>query len=196
MRQILVILLIFVLIPAYSLAEINIPLQKELVEMGIEDQKVRRWITKPGFEVNNLQKELIEKMVKTDEKNTARLKAIIKEYSWPTKDLVGIEGMSAFFLIIQHSPNEEFKERALPVLKKSYLNGDGITGQQVALLTDRLLIHQGKKQFYGTQVEIVDSEVILKPIKDKANVDKRRKEMGMLSLSEYVETVKKVYGVK
>lgn len=195
MRQIPIILLTLLLIPAYSLAEINIPLQKELFEIKIEDQKVRKWTMEPGFNTNNPPKELVAEMVKVDEKNTARLKAIIKEHSWPTKDLVGVEGMAAIFLIIQHSSDHAFQEQLLPSLKKSYLNGDGITGQQVALLTDRVLIHQGKKQRYGTQVDIIDSGVVFKPIKDKTNVDKRRKEMGMPSLVVYTKIIEELYNV-
>ncbi|MDP5211275.1 DUF6624 domain-containing protein [Microbulbifer sp. 2205BS26-8] len=196
MFQELSILCFFILLSTFSFAETNITLKKELLEMAVEDQRVRKLLIKSGCDNNNFQKKLLEKINKVDKKNTARLKSILKEYSWPTKDSVGAEGMSAIFLIIQHSPDYVFKERALYALKKLYLNGDGITGQEIALLTDRLLIHQGKKQIFGTQADIIDSRVVLKPIQDKANVDKRRKEMGMLSLSEYVKIVEKLYGVK
>ena len=165
-------LTILLFIPFVTLAEINSVLQKELIEMEIKDQKIRNQI------------------------NTVRLKAIIKKHSWLTKDLVGTEGVNAAFLIIQHSPDITFKEQMLPHLKKSYLNGEGVTGQQVALLTDRVLIAQGKKQIYGTQADVSEGQVLFSPIEDEVNVDKRREEMKMPPLDFYLKIMEKMYGIK
>jgi len=187
-------LLILFFIPLSVLAEVNSILQSELIEMGIQDQKIRNEVGEAGW--HNAPKELLEKLQKIDESNTDKLKFIIKGYSWVTRDLVGVEGVEAAFLIIQHSEDLEFKEQMLPFLKESYLNDEGVDGQQVALLTDRILITQGKKQIYGTQVDLSGGQIIVQPIKDIANVDKRRAEMKMPSLDQYLKLLGDVYGIK
>ncbi|WP_165742103.1 DUF6624 domain-containing protein [Pseudoalteromonas sp. Z1A6] len=187
-------LFLLLLIPFYSFAEINLPLQKELIEMEIEDQHIRNKIGKAGWQ--NPPKALLEQMMKIDESNTGKLKAIIKKHHWVTKDLVGVKGVGAAFLVIQHSPDVAFKVKMLPYLKQSYLNGEGVSGQQVALLTDRVLIAQGKKQIYGTQADVSEGKVVFSPIEDETNVDKLREEMKMPSLDFYLKIMEKMYGIK
>ncbi|WP_024595308.1 MULTISPECIES: DUF6624 domain-containing protein [unclassified Pseudoalteromonas] len=182
------------IIPFYSFAEINLPLQKELIEMEIEDQHIRNEIGEAGWQ--NPPKALLEQMMKIDESNTGKLKAIIKKHHWVTRDLVGVKGVGAAFLVIQHSPDVAFKVKMLPYLKQSYLNGEGVSGQQVALLTDRVLIAQGKKQIYGTQADVSEVKVVFSPIEDETNVDMRRKEMNMPSLDFYLKIMEKMYGIK
>lgn len=187
-------LFLLLIIPFYSFAEINLPLQKELIEMEIEDQHIRNKIGEAGWQ--NPPKALLEQMMKIDESNTGKLKAIIKKHHWVTRDLVGVKGVGAAFLVIQHSPDVAFKVKMLPYLKQSYLNGEGISGQQVALLTDRALIAQGKKQIYGTQADVSEGKVVFSPIEDETNVDKRREEMNMPSLDFYLKIMEKMYGIK
>lgn len=187
-------LLVLLLIPFFSLAGINQTLKNELIQMEVEDQRIREDIEKVGWE--NPPKELLDKLNKIDKTNTERLKAIIKEYSWVTKDLVGVEGVGAAFLIVQHSPDIEFKTRMLPYLKQSYLNNEGVTGEQLALLTDRVLVSQGKKQIYGTQANQVNGSIVIKPIEDEANVDKLREEMKMPPLEMYIKILEEAYGIK
>ncbi|WP_242401480.1 DUF6624 domain-containing protein, partial [Pseudoalteromonas sp. BSi20495] len=187
-------LFLLLIIPFYSFAEINLPLQKELIEMEIEDQHIRNKIGEAGWQ--NPPKALLEQMMKIDESNTGKLKAIIKKHHWVTRDLVGVKGVGAAFLVIQHSPDVAFKVKMLPYLKQSYLNGEGVSGQQVALLTDRALIAQGKKQIYGTQADVSEGKVVFSPIEDETNVDKRREEMNMPSLDFYLKIMEKMYGIK
>lgn len=187
-------LFLLLIIPFYSFAEINPPLQKELIEMEIEDQHIRNKIGEAGWQ--NPPKALLEQMMKIDESNTGKLKAIIKKHHWVTRDLVGVKGVGAAFLVIQHSPDVAFKVKMLPYLKQSYLNGEGVSGQQVALLTDRALIAQGKKQIYGTQADVSEGKVVFSPIEDETNVDKRREEMNMPSLDFYLKIMEKMYGIK
>lgn len=187
-------LILLLFIPFFTLADINSKLKKELIEMEIQDQEIRNKIGKVGWQSPS--QELLEELKKIDEINTAKLKDIIKKHSWVTKDLVGVEGVSAAFLIIQHSPDVAFKAEMLPYIEKSYFNDEGITGQQVALLTDRVLIAQGKKQIYGTQADLTDGKVVFSPIEDEANVDKRRANMKMPPLDFYLKLMEEMYGIK
>jgi Family of unknown function (DUF6624) len=57
-------------------------------------------------------------------------------------------------------------------------------------MTDRLLIlREKKKQLYGTQLVSKDGKLAPEPIEDEANVDKRRKELGMPPLANYLKMV-------
>jgi hypothetical protein len=63
--------------------------------------------------------------------------------------------------------------------------GEGVkkgeaTGRQLAYLTDRLLVADKRKQLYGTQLVVVARKFEPAPIDDEANVDRRRKEVGLL----------------
>ena len=61
-------------------------------------------------------------------------------------------------------------------------------GQWVALMTDRLLVQkEKKKQLYGTQLIAKDGKLVPQPIEDEANVDRRRKELGMPPLADYLK---------
>ena len=190
----LVVAMLLAILPFFTLADINSQLTKELIEMKIQDQKIRNEVGKAGWQ--NPPRELLEQVKKVDETNTAKLKAIIKQYSWLTKDLVGVEGLNAAFLIIQHSPDIAIKAKMLPNLERAYLNNEGITGQQVALLTDRVLIAQGKQQTYGTQADLTDGKIVFKPIEDEANVDERRAKMKMPPLDFYLKLLEEMYGIK
>ena len=83
----------------------------------------------------------------------------------------------------------------LPHLKRSFLNGEGVSGQEFALLQDRVLVHQNKLQLYGTQLNILDGELVFDPIFDEEHVDKRRAEVGLPPLDEYKKIVADAYGM-
>jgi hypothetical protein len=54
-------------------------------------------------------------------------------------------------------------------------------------------VGEGKKQVYGTQCKLENGEAIPEPIEDEANVDKRRAEVGLQPLAEYLKLLKEVY---
>jgi hypothetical protein len=74
---------------------------------------------------------------------------------------------------------------------------DALSGQDYALLLDRVLVGEGKPQVYGTQAKRFEAwkgrEPVLEPIEDEGNVDKRRAEVGLPPLSEYREMLKQMY---
>ena len=146
--------------------------------MAKADQEVRNKIATIGWK--NAPTDLLEKMRLIDTRNTDRLKEIVEQHSWVTEDSVGKKGVSAAFLILQHSPDYKFQEEMLPLLKQSFLNGEGVTGQEFALLTDRILVHQNKPQLYGTQLNIINGELVFDPILDKENVNKKEQKSGFL----------------
>jgi hypothetical protein len=135
-------------------------------------------------------KAALERMEKVDKDNLAWLKGVVEKHGWPGKSLVGPDGANGAFLIAQHAVSDlDFMARCLDGLKAAYKAGDA-EGQWVALMTDRLLVMKDKKkQLYGTQLEPRDGKLVPQPIEDEANVDARRKELGMPPLADYLKMV-------
>jgi hypothetical protein len=132
------------------------------------------------------------KMNEVDKKHRMRLKEIVKKYGWPGKSLVGKDGAHAAWLLAQHSERDlAFQKRCLKLMKAAP-KGE-VEGQDIAYLTDSLLIAERKKQLYGTQLQVKGGTFKPRPIEDEANVDKRRAAMGMSSLAEYLEIAQAEY---
>lgn len=123
----------------------------------------------------------------SDRKHTERLKEIVDKHGWPTSDLVGEDGASAAWLIAQHSDQDvDFQERALELMRAAV--ADGLADPtELAYLEDRVAVNNDRPQRYGTQVRCRDGKVEpATPIIDEANVDKRRIEVGMDPLADYL----------
>src|SRR5262249_15628847 len=131
--------------------------------------------------------ELWEKQTEIDRKNLSRLEEIIKQYGWPGKSLVGESAALAAFLIIQHA-EYDYQKKYFPLLKEALKKGE-LAASHVALLEDRILMREGKKQIYGSQLSRNEKSKKLElwPIEDEENVDKRRAAVGLQPLSEYLK---------
>jgi uncharacterized protein DUF6624 len=177
-------------------------LRAELVERVEEDQKARRQLIdlqarQAGKDAEAAKKE-IEAVTKTmqeiDARNTAWMKEVVDRHGWPGKSLVGTDGAQKAWLLVQHADRDPaFQKRCLPLLAAAVKKGEA-TGAQLAYLTDRVRVGAGEKQVYGTQFHTADGKLQPQPIEDEANVDKRRKEVGLPSLAEYRKQMEKVYG--
>ncbi len=133
------------------------------------------------------------RLLAADSARTARLQEIVATLNgWPGASLVGEDGADAAFLILQHSPSHEFQKQMLPMLKEAARRGEA-DPQDVALLTDRLLVQEGKPQRYGSQFSVIEGELVLDPIEDEANVDQRRAQIGLPPLAEYLKMAEEMY---
>lgn len=126
-------------------------------------------------------------------KHLEALKQIIKLVGWPTIQLVGSEASHMAWSIVQNADHDiPYQKLVLNVLKEAK---DGqILKSEIAYLTDRILVNEGKNQLYGTQYEVdAQGNIIPKPIESLDKVDQRRKEFGLVSFSEYLANLKKTY---
>jgi hypothetical protein len=171
-------------------------LRQELLKRLERDQAIRdEWIKK---RTDTHGARLEARMRDIDSSNNTRMKEIVKEFGWPGPELVGEDGRDAAFILIQHG-DYQFQKEVLPLVREAY-RADKLPGQFYALLLDRVLVREGKPQVYGTQAKSADKwkghEPVLDPIEDKANVDKRRAEVGLPPLAEYLVTLKRMYSPK
>lgn len=168
-------------------------LRRELLKRLEQDQAIRNELISKG--VKNPDKAILARMQAIDTANTERVRAIVRQYGWPSPELVGRDGAEAALTFVQHA-DYAFQKEMLPLVEKAYRSG-GLSGPSYALLVDRVLVGEGKPQVYGTQAKRVEEwngeEPVLQPIEDEANVDKRRAEVGLPPLSEYREMLKRMY---
>jgi len=124
-----------------------------------------------------------------DTKHTARLKEIVAEIGWPTISKVGMTASDKAWLLVQHADHDlPFQIECLELMKTAPIAE--VDPKNIAYLEDRVRVHQGMKQVYGTQFIEVDGKYIPQPIEDEENVEVRRAEIGMEPLSEYAKNFK------
>lgn len=169
----------------------NSALREELLQMLGQDQAIRNELIKAG--VDSPQPLLATRMAAVDERNAARMKAIVRKYGWPVPEMVGVDGAEAAFLIVQHA-EIAFQKQMLPLVINAFHTGK-LAGPNYAFLLDRVLVREGKPQVYGTQARPFDQskEPVLDPIADETNVDKRRAAVGLDPLAEYRKSLKRMY---
>lgn len=169
--------------------DIDADLQAKLAAMGVRDQKVREKlssvVSSAGLQSEEF-KALAKEMSAVDSGNFAELEKIVGEVGWPSADLVGVEASSAAFLVLQHAPVAQ-QRKLLPVFKQAVSEGKA-RAADLALLEDRMLVAEGKKQLYGSQVAAgPDGTPRVAPVEDPQNLDARRKAMGLPPMAEYLE---------
>ena len=128
----------------------------------------------------------MDRLKKTFDDNAVRLKAIVKQYGWPGNELVGRDGTWAAILILLNA-ELAIKKEMLPLVEDAYHAGK-TDGTNYAVLLDDIRVAEGKPQVYGTRDKEGGG---VYPIEDEANVNKRRVEVGLPPLSEYLEKQKK-----
>lgn len=136
-----------------------------------------------------------EMMHKQDSLNLIEVEKVLNTYGWLGSEEVGKDGSSAIFLVIQHAELPT-QEKYFPMMKDAVKNKKA-RPQDLALLEDRILMRQGKKQIYGSQINSTNGgKMIVYPIEDPANVDKRRAEVGLPPMSKYLEHFDMVWNLE
>jgi hypothetical protein len=121
-----------------------------------------------------------------DSINLIKVEKILAEYGWPGADIIGETGNKTLFLVIQHA-DAQTQEKYLPMLRDAVKNGK-TKANYLALMEDRVLLAEGEKQIYGSQLQM-NSETNkweLAPMIDPDSADERRAEVGLKPLAEYL----------
>lgn len=160
----------------------NKMLSQELVAMAKNDLSVREALVVDGSLGNYGYHPRMEDVHKS---NAARLAAIIEQYGWPGKSLVGEEGAWAAWLIAQHSiGNPPFMRHCLSLLKQAAANNEVIPWH-AAMLEDRIRMYEGKPQIYGTQFQPnKNGELVPYTIENPESVNGRRLAVGLNTIEE------------
>jgi len=162
-------------------------LRTQLLGMAVEDQDAREGAFKSA---GHQDPRALDQVAAVDARNLSALQEIIAVGGIPSVQSVGRRGVSALWLLVQHADADV----ALQAQVLQALSGDrGIPQDQIAVLTDRVRIRQGRPQLYGTQFQKSAGTLAPDPIEDEAHVDERRRRMGLPPLADYTCAMRATY---
>jgi hypothetical protein len=172
--------------PGYEIPDVR----QELGRMIEADQRARHALidAKSDEEKAKLRVEVD----RVDGENLSRIQEILNQYGFPNVAQVGRDGVSTFFLLVQHVSDVRLQRKALD-LARPLMESRQLSRQQYALLTDRVRLAEGKRQLYGTQTDKVNGEIVLKPVEDLDHLDDRRAQMAMGPSKEYLDLIRARY---
>ncbi len=154
-----------------------------------DDQEVRARLTSaPPHQTLAATKQMEE----VDARVTARLKDIVATKGWPTIALVGAQASQAAAVMLTHSAESKWQAALLPQLRKLVAE-DRIFGSDIAGLTDRILVSQGKSQVFGTQFKERNGRMVMLPVIDPKHLERRRAQYLLPPMPEYRKTLGEIY---
>jgi hypothetical protein len=125
-------------------------------------------------------------MREADGENLPWLKGVIAAHGWPGASLVGTDGAHAAWLLAQHADADPaFQRQCLDLLTAAVEAGEARM-RELAYLTDRVLLAEGKPQVYGTQVTRRGDAWSPRNLGDPDGVDARRATADLGPLAEYL----------
>lgn len=173
---------------------------KEKIELGLdEDQKIREEFMEKYQETGNIDLDLNQKMGEIDSINQIYAFEFLDKYGYPTYTRDGKKVCEGVFYILQHSDQQNMK-RYIGELKAAAYQGEASL-THFALMQDRILMNDGKKQIYGSQCAprkdengYVTDKIFVWPIRNNEIVDSLRKAMGFkTTIAEYAKRMNAEY---
>ena len=192
--------LILTLAPSFSAQNVGVAsqseaLRRELVKMGEDTQKHRqemmgmmdRLATSDSEKVAKKWKQVVDRQNTLDIRNRQRLDEIVKENGWPKISSFGEDASGVAFLIVQNA-ELDYQKKYLPLIKEAVTRNEA-RASDLAMLEDRILTREGKKQLYGTQIRLNQKTQVMElyPIEDEERVDTRRASVGLAPLAQYMK---------
>ncbi len=179
--------------------DLDKPLVAKLEKIHYEDQTYRKKINSIEKKYGRDSEEMKNHWSLINEKdsiNLIEIQKILDERGWLGANIIGTQGNSTIFLVIQHSPLE-IQEKYLPMMREAVTKKNA-RASSLALLEDRVALRKGKKQIYGSQVgrDPDTGKYYVSPLEDPENVDKRRAEVGLGSIADYISNWNMVWDVK
>src|SRR5690349_6820870 len=171
-------------------AQQNPPVRDELLQMEGVDQDARMKCNSGA--ADEQVKCLAEISQTIDAPNTGRLEQIFNQIGFPNTAKVRKDGMQAFMTLLQHATSDTLRVRAVKPITKAFKNKE-MPPMGYANFVDRLRLHQGKKQLYGSGFDFKDGKLVLSPTEDLKNLEKRRAKIGLPPMSEAIRMMKEIY---
>ncbi|MFK7809865.1 MAG: DUF6624 domain-containing protein [Saprospiraceae bacterium] len=161
---------------------------KKIIELRNADFELRDRLIKSG----KLGEGYNEEMEKLHNKNAEILNEIIDTIGYPSIDSVGEEGSEAAWLVIQHSIGKpSFMKKCVNLLENAIIN-EKANPINLAYLTDRIAVLEGKEQSYGTQFDWdKNGELVPNFYDDLMLVNERRKSIGLNTLEEQIGIIRR-----
>jgi hypothetical protein len=156
----------------------NDSLRRVLVALADRDQSAR-----VSFGAHATDTAYGRRLIALDSTLADSMRHILDRFGLPTRAMVGAQGSDAAMLIVQHNADLQ-----APVLAMARAAPAGqVSPQALAMLEDRLLVHDGKPQRYGTQFTLApDGQFRFAPTAAIEGLETRRAQAGLPPFAQYV----------
>jgi len=155
----------------------NDSLRQVLLGLAEQDQAARK-----DFGARIMDSAYARELGDLDRDLAARLSAILDRFGLPTRSMVGAAGSDAAFLVVQH--NHSLQKRVLGLARRA--PAGEVSPQALAMLEDRVLVHEGRRQRFGTQFTIqADGRMRFAETEEPSGLAARRTAAGLPPLSQY-----------
>ena len=158
-----------------------------LRERAVRDQEVRA--------AGGTTAETLARWRAVDADNARWMREVLRIHGWPGRRLVGDQGVADAALLVQHADSDRNLQRlGLGLLVEAVDTGDA-DPHHVAYLVDRLHLHRGTPQRYGTQYARDGSGAYrMLPVDDPAGLDDRRRALGLEPVAAFERQLTAMHG--
>lgn len=164
----------------------NASLRDVLLALGRADQDARAGMTAERMKDSAFARRLM----RGDSLRSAQMSAILDQYGWPGKSMVGVDGETAAFHLVQHSAT--LGPRGLALMQAA--RPGEVSPADLALVVDRQKTYSNQLQVYGSQLDVQHAAALrFFAIADPAHVDERRATMGLPPLRPYACMIATMY---
>ncbi|MDQ1802972.1 hypothetical protein RAH57_03170 [Chryseobacterium sp. CKR4-1] len=160
---------------------------ERIIELKNEDLELHDQLIKRGELGEGYHKE----MEQLHNRNAKKLNDIMDIIGYPGIDKVGKEASEAAWLIIQHAIGQPELMRKCVRLLKDAVDEQKADPKNLAYLSDRIAVFEGKPQLYGTQFDWNENgEMVPNFIDNITKVNERRKSVGLNTLEEQTAIIR------
>ena len=160
---------------------------EKIIELKNKDLALRNRLIQEGRLGNGYD----EEMAKLHRENAEQLNEIIDAIGYPSFEKVGKEASEAAWLVIQHSIGSPAFMKKCAQLLEIAVKENKANPINLAYLTDRIAVFEGRPQLYGTQFDWDEYGTISpQAFDDLAKVNQRRKSIGLNQLEEQIEIMR------
>lgn len=128
-----------------------------------------------------------------DAENTLVALALVDQYGFDRLHTASSRLTGSITGLVHHGGTTEERRTLLTAIEPLALSGQ-YSGQQYALLYDRIAEAEGRPQRYGTQDDCENGRRVIYSLEDPENVHEHRASMGMGPLEEYWAASVEMYG--
>ncbi|GEN76040.1 DUF6624 domain-containing protein [Chryseobacterium hagamense] len=160
---------------------------KKMIRLKNADLQLRDELIRKGELGNGYH----EEMQALHHKNAEILNEIIDSIGYPMAEKVGQEAADAAWMVIQHAIGKpHFMRKCLKLMEDSapISHAERIN---IAYLSDRIAVFEGRPQLYGTQFDWDENGQLSPNVYDDLNqVNERRKLLGLNSLEDQTALIR------
>jgi hypothetical protein len=161
---------------AFSAPELRAELQRRFEE----DQRERQLLV-----ANSKDRKILAAVQHMDADNLVWIKNLSAGTGIPTIAQVGESGVHWTWLLVQHADDDpQFQLSVQPVFAQRQAAGE-LPADDLARLTDRVLLAAGKPQRFGTQFDWLSGRFKPKGIVNVPDIESNRSSLGLMPLADY-----------